>query len=224
MRIEANGITNFDISAANMTGFITTEQRNDFASGNLFKYIFGRKPNPQSDHPFLMNYLTTIEKTRPEFLESMLENGMTGGQIEAIYETGIAPSETDFHLYPPILLQLWLQIANSNREKTSKVETRLSPRVTKHPYGIALTIIYGEINNTIMRLSHVIDTSFHLPGNDAINDLLLYYVSRTIQIIRAIRVLINNDEGGIIVSLGRNLFECFVHIKFLNERPDIAKI
>jgi hypothetical protein len=209
-----------------ITGFLTAAQRDQFFSENLFRFVFGRKPNPKSDRSFLLNYLTTIEKTSPELLETLLEKGISEGQIEAIYQTGITPTEVDFHEYPPLLLQLWLLIANHTAEgskKKSKVEARLSPRIAKDRYGTALAIIYAEINNTIIRLSHVIDNSFIIAGRDELNDLLFYYLSRTIQIIRSIRVLVNNDEGGIIVSLGRNLFECFVRIKFLNERPDIAK-
>jgi hypothetical protein len=51
----------------------------------------------------------------------------------------------------------------------------------------------------------------------------LYYTSRTIQVLRTIRILLNNDESGIILSLCRNLFECYVHLVFLNRRPGLAK-
>lgn len=206
-----------------MTGLVSSEQKKQFFSDNLFKYIFGRKPNPKSDRSVLLNYLTSIEKTPPELLQNMLECGFSNGQIAAIYETGIVPTEADFQEYPPTLVQLWLSISYGETKKTSRVERRLSPRVMKDPYGAALTRIYTEINNTIMRLSHVMDTSLVVARHQTSHDLFFYYLSRTLQILRSIRVLVNNDENGILTSLSRNLFECFVHLKFLNERPDIAK-
>src|ERR1044072_5001294 len=163
---------------AQTVGFLTTTQRDKFFSDKLFKYIFGRKPNPQSDRAFLINYLTTIEKTSPELLESLLKDGLSEGQIEAIYETGIVPTDADFNEYPVLLVQLWLAIANNSEKggtKKSKVESRLSPRVATDSYGTALTTIYAEIIYTIIRLSHVIDNSFILPGNNSLDDSVLLF-------------------------------------------------
>jgi hypothetical protein len=79
--------------------FISQAQRDAFHSPKLFEFVFGRKPKSGRDRPFLTNYLTNLEKVPPEQLEHLLELGLTSGQIEAIYETGIVPCVSDFNQY-----------------------------------------------------------------------------------------------------------------------------
>jgi hypothetical protein len=204
--------------------FLTDDQRNRFFSDKFFRYIFGRKPNLSRDRTVLVSYLASIEKADPESLQLMLDAGIGLGQIEAAYEIGVAPSTSNFDQYSPQLLDAWLQIAQSSESAdASRAKRRLSPRVLTDQYGIALTVIYEELNNTIIRLSHILHVSTFIPRKNDINDLFLYYLSRTVQVLRSIRVLINNDEGGIILSLCRYLFECYAHFLFLNRKPDAAR-
>jgi hypothetical protein len=144
--------------------FLTEEQRDRFFSDRLFRYVFGRKPRLNRDRTVLISYLANIEKADPESLQIMLDVGIQTGQIEAAYETGIAPCMSDYNRYPPQLLDSWLEIAQrSESPDESRASRRLSPRVLADKYGIALTIIYEELNNTIIRLSHILHQSPFIP-------------------------------------------------------------
>lgn len=196
-------------------------QHRDQFTDALFRMVFGRKPNHKLDRTFLVRYLNTIGKTREELLELHLKSGITKEQLAAIYETGITPTRDDFKRYPSRLLQRWVDIA-SEPPSANAVNQRLTPKILTDSVGEAATAFYLEFSNSVIRICHLLETGAKGVRYSDVGTLFLYILARSAELLRGIRVLINNDESATILGLVRGLYECFTRLLFANRKPELA--